>query len=85
MAGTNSLAESDRGRLSLCPLDHAKLEWSLGFNPHRRFSQLSDFADRYGLFPEARYWEGMARAHPPWPNAAGAAPVEGHSLDSVSD
>ena len=71
MAGTNSLEESDAGRLTLCPLDHEKLAWNLGFQPHRRFSELSDWAERNGLYPEARYWERMASDYPAYENAAG--------------
>lgn len=72
MAGTNSMAESDAGRLTLCPLDHGKLEWNLGYDPHRRFLELSRFARRHGLHPEARYWARMANAYPAHANAAGA-------------
>ena len=85
MAGTNSLLESDRGRLTLCPLDHRKLQGSLGFDPHRRFSQLAGFAQRYGLFPEARYWETLAREYPRWPNASGAAGFAPADEVEVSD
>jgi archaemetzincin len=72
MAGTNSMAESDAGRLLLCPLDHAKLRWNLDFDPHRRFKELSRFAARHGLHPEARYYERMARSYPGAANASGA-------------
>jgi archaemetzincin len=72
MAGTNSMNESDAGRLTLCPLDHEKLRWNLGFDPYRRFKDLARFAHRHGLHPEARYWERMARSYPGAANAAGA-------------
>ena len=72
MAGTNSMAESDAGRLMLCPLDHEKLRWNRGFDPYRRFKDLSKFAHRHGLHPEARYYERMARSYPGAANASGA-------------
>ena len=72
MAGTNSMAESDAGRLTLCPLDHEKLRWNLEFDPYRRFKDLAKFAHRHGLHPEARYYERMARSYPGAANAAGA-------------
>jgi hypothetical protein len=71
MGGTNSLAESDEGSLMLCPLDHAKLRWNLGFDPHARFSELAAFAARHGLHPEARYWQAMAAEYPAFGNASG--------------
>jgi predicted Zn-dependent protease len=71
MAGTNSLAESDQGTLMLCPLDHAKLQWNLRFDPHDRFVELADWADVHGLHAEAGYWRSMAREYPAHTNAAG--------------
>jgi len=71
MAGTNSLAESDGGALMLCPLDHAKLEWNLRFDPHARFAELSEWADVHGLHAEAGYWRSMAQQYPAHANAAG--------------
>ena len=70
LGGTNSLAESDAGSLMLCPLDHAKLQWNLGFDPHQRFGDLADFAQEHGLHPEARYWRRMAREYPAYGNAS---------------
>ena len=70
LGGTNSLAESDAGSLMLCPLDHAKLQWNLGFDPHQRFSGLADFAEHHGLHPEARYWRRLAREYPAYANAS---------------
>ncbi len=73
MGGTNSLAESDRGSLMLCPLDHEKLRWNLHFDPRARYIELSAWADAYGLHPEAAYWRAMAEDFPGFANAAGAA------------
>lgn len=71
MAGTNSLEESDAGSLTLCPLDHAKLEWNLRFDPRERFDELSQWANVHGLYAEARYWDAMAHEYPAYGNAAG--------------
>jgi archaemetzincin len=71
MGGTNSLAESDAGSLMLCPMDHEKLRWNLGFDPHERFVGLADFAEDHGLHGEARYWRRMAREYPAYANVAG--------------
>ncbi len=71
MAGTNSLAESDAGALMLCPLDHAKLQWNLRYDPYARFTELADWADVHGLHAEAGYWRQMAREYPAAANAAG--------------
>ena len=73
MGGTNSLRESDRGELMLCPLDHEKLRWNLRFDPRARYLELSAWADEHGLHPEAAYWGRMAESHPGFANAAGAA------------
>lgn len=70
LGGTNSLAESDAGSLMLCPVDHEKLRWNLGFDPHERFSDLADFAQEHGLHPEARYWRRMAGEYPAYGNAS---------------
>jgi archaemetzincin len=71
MGGTNSLVESDRGSLMLCPLDHEKLRWNLHFDARARYIELSAWADAYGLHPEAAYWRRMADDFPGFANAAG--------------
>jgi archaemetzincin len=73
MGGTNSLVESDRGSLMLCPMDHEKLRWNLHFDPRARYIELSAWADAYGLHPEAAYWRRMAEDFPGFANAAGAS------------
>ena len=73
MAGTASLRANDRSHLMLCPLEHAKLEWQLGFSPRRRFSELADFAGVHRLHKEAAYWSRMAAASPRYSEASGAA------------
>ena len=71
MGGTNSLAESDAGRLTLCPLDHQKLAWKLRWDPYGRFAQLERWAYSEGLYDEASYWREMSRQYPEFSNAAG--------------
>jgi archaemetzincin len=73
MAGSGSLEEIDDRHLLLCPLEHAKLEWKLGFSSARRFAELGEFAVVHGLHREAAYWTRMAGAAPPYPQADGAA------------
>jgi archaemetzincin len=73
MAGSNSLAASDRSHLMLCPLEHAKLRWELEFDPYLRFAELADFAAKHGLHKEGAYWARMAESVPRYPQAAGAA------------
>ena len=73
MAGSNSLAASDSSHLMLCPLEHAKLRWTLGFDPYLRFTELAEFASRHGLHKEGAYGARMAESVPRYPQAAGAA------------
>jgi len=73
MAGSASLGGSDRSHLMLCPLEHEKLEWQLGFVPQRRFSELAQFAAKHRLHKEAAYWSRMAEAFPRYPSASGAS------------
>lgn len=72
MAGSGSLDEIDDRHLLLCPLEHAKLEWKLGYSSARRFAELAQFAVEHGLHREAAYWARMAEAAPPYPQADGA-------------
>ncbi len=72
MAGSGSLEEIDDRHLMLCPLEHAKLGWKLGFSPARRFTDLAQFAAEHGLHREAAYWTRMADATPPYVQADGA-------------
>ncbi len=53
MSGANSLEESDRHPVHLCPIDLQKLEWNTGFNRAGRYRALQGFYDRYGLKEEA--------------------------------
>ena len=58
MSGSNSLGESDRLPLALCPECLAKLSWAVDFDPAERYRLLEAFTERYGLTEEsARYRE----------------------------
>jgi archaemetzincin len=54
MNGSNSLEETDRQPLRLCPPCLKKLQWNRGFNVVERYRKLSAFFKRCALLPEAR-------------------------------
>jgi archaemetzincin len=74
MAGSGSLEAGDDSHLMLCPLEHEKLRWKLGFVPAERFDTLARFAAEHGLHKEGAYWARMAESSPRYPQAAGAMP-----------
>lgn len=55
MQGSNTLEESDRQPLHLCPGDLRKLESSLGFDRIRRYRELQEFYAVHAL-PEEAAW-----------------------------
>lgn len=55
MNGSNSLAESDRAPLHLCPECLRKLQWNRGFDVLDRYTQLQAFFERYELDAEAEW------------------------------
>lgn len=57
MNGSNSLDESDRHPLALCPECLAKLCWSIRADPAERYRKLIEFCRREGLRPEAAIYE----------------------------
>jgi archaemetzincin len=57
MNGSNSLDESDRHPLELCPECLAKLCWSTRADPAERCRKLIEFCRREGLKPEAAIYE----------------------------
>jgi len=63
MNGTNSLVETDRRPLHLCPVCLAKLHWNLRFDPAKRYRALAAFYREQGLLPEARFAEARAAEH----------------------
>jgi archaemetzincin len=58
MNGSNSIMESDRRPMFLCPQCLEKLRWNLGFDPALRYRKLASF---YGKFPEFRAEAKRAR------------------------
>jgi archaemetzincin len=60
MNGTNSLVETDRRPLHLCPVCLAKLKWNLRFDPVKRYRALGAFYQQHGLREEASF--ALARA-----------------------
>ena len=57
MNGSNSLAESDRRPLHLCPVDLRKLHWSLGFDIVQRYRHLLAFWRDAEVDTEAQWIE----------------------------
>ena len=55
MEGSNSLEESDRQPMQLCPIDLEKLRLDLGFDPLRRYEALEGFYGRHGYAAEAAF------------------------------
>jgi len=53
--GTNSLVETDRRPLHLCPVCLAKLKWNLRFDPVKRYRALGAFYRKHGLAGEAAF------------------------------
>ncbi len=57
MNGSNSLAESDRRPLELCPECLAKACWATGAEPADRFRKLLEFCRTQGLAEQAQFYE----------------------------
>ncbi|MHC5032946.1 MAG: archaemetzincin [Planctomycetota bacterium] len=55
MNGSNSLEETDRQPLRLCPVCLKKLQWNRGFDVLRRYERLLAFFSKHGLAPEAKW------------------------------
>jgi len=53
MNGSNSLDESDRTPLHLCPECQEKLRWNTGLDPRRRWDGLAAFYEREGFAEDA--------------------------------
>lgn len=62
MCGSNSLTESDRRPLALCPECLAKTCWATGADPIDRFRGLSAFCRARGLTAEADFYDLSLRA-----------------------
>ncbi len=57
MQGSNSLPESDRQPMFLCPECHAKILYSTGASPIKRYENLARFCQTHGLDKEMRFFE----------------------------
>jgi len=55
MNGSNSLPESDRRHIHLCPVCLKKLRWNRGFDAKKRYRELLAFYKKHGLKPEAEW------------------------------
>ncbi|UCG88288.1 MAG: hypothetical protein JSW71_07015 [Gemmatimonadota bacterium] len=62
MCGSNSLEESDRRPLPLCPECLAKLCWATGFDPVKRYRQLAEFCEKHGLSDSQAFYERAIEA-----------------------
>lgn len=56
MCGSNSLDETDRSPLWLCPTCLAKVHWATRTDPIERFENLAGFCEKHGLDAEANYF-----------------------------
>ncbi len=71
MCGSNSLAESDRRPLALCPECAAKVCWATETDPLARYGLLSAFCKKHGLAEAATFYEKAAAAIGPAPARPG--------------
>jgi archaemetzincin len=55
MSGSNSLEESDRRPLRLCPICLKKLQWNRGFDMTKRYERLKRFFENQDLKEEAAW------------------------------
>ena len=55
MNGSNSLEESDRRPLRLCPFCLKKLQWNRGFDIVKRYERLKEFFENQDLLQEAAW------------------------------
>ena len=57
MNGSNSLPESDRTPLALCPECVAKIWWSCRCDPVERYTKLEAFCRENGMTEEADFYQ----------------------------
>lgn len=55
MCGANSLVESDRHPLHLCPEDLRKVQWNTGCDPRERYRRLAAYYDAHAMPTEAAW------------------------------
>jgi len=62
MCGSNSLPESDRRPITLCPECVAKVCWATRTDPLERYKGLLDFCKKHGLKPQADLYRERLKA-----------------------
>jgi len=62
LCGSNSLPESDRRPLALCPECMAKVCWATRTDPVERYKKLAAFCEKHGLKPEATRYRAFLKA-----------------------
>jgi len=72
MNGSNSLGESDRRPIHLCPECLRKFRWNIGFDIIPRYEGLKAFYEKHGMAAQAAWVELRLREC----RAAGAAPAK---------
>lgn len=55
MNGSNSLSETDRQPMHLCPVDLNKVVWNTGCDARRRYDALEAYYEKHGLADEAAF------------------------------
>ncbi len=65
MNGSNSLDESDRGPLHLCPMCLRKIHWGLKFKPHERYQKINTFLTKNDLTTEAKWFTSRSETTAP--------------------
>lgn len=60
MCGSNSLSESDKRPMHLCPVCLKKLCWANGLDPAKRYEGLSEFYSKYGFEEESKWCAARA-------------------------
>ena len=65
MNGSNSLAESDRRPMALCPECLAKVCLATGSDPLARYRKLEAFCRKHGLVEDADFYKRSAAALTP--------------------
>ena len=60
MSGTNSLAETDRRPIDVCPECMAKIAWLSKIEPATRYKRLAEFCRKNGLDREALEFDSKA-------------------------
>jgi archaemetzincin len=62
MNGCNHQKEADSQPVWFCPEEEMKIWWAFGVEPAKRYRQLAEFSETYGLKQEAAFWRLSAQA-----------------------